>query len=93
MPGAALLVGLHNDTDCLHAHALIFIPRRYANPYHPAGVSVTGSSYEPWLQARWPHGQVWAREFDRSLFTSHGPGEYLARDPGSVFLYGTPPLL
>ena len=95
IPGSAILVGIHGDTDRLHSHALIFIPRRFSNPFHPAGISVVGSSYEPWLALWWPHGQVWAREYDPDRFQSsspHGAAEYLARDPGSVWQFGTAPL-
>ena len=52
VPGVAVLVGVHSDTDRRHAHALIFIPRRITDPHHPPGISVVGSSWEAWLN--WP---------------------------------------
>jgi len=97
MSGTALLIGIHNDTDCLHAHSLIFIPRRFADPFHPPGISTTGSPWMPWLQARWRFGEVWARPYDSSFLYLYqgkqhsGAGCYLARDPGAVISIGTAP--
>lgn len=96
MLGTALLFGVHDDTDCLHAHALIYIPRRFADPYRPPGCSFEGPSWEQRLQATWRFGQVWAVPYDSTLITEgspHGAAEYLARDPGSVVRVGTAPAL
>lgn len=94
IPGAALLIGLHTDTTQPHFHGLLFLPRRFVwSQHYPPGISVVGWSWEPWLQSRWRHGLVWARPYD-SLITKkskHGAGEYLARDPGNVWLFGTAP--
>jgi hypothetical protein len=49
MPGVAVLVGLHNDTSRLHAHALVFVPRRWTNPFHPHGIFVVSRCWEAWL--------------------------------------------
>jgi hypothetical protein len=92
--GSAILVGIHNDTDRLHSHALIFIPRRFANPFLPSGVSVVSTSWPQWLAMWWRHGIVWAEPYDPDRFQSsstHGAAGYLARDPGSVMPFGKAP--
>lgn len=95
IPGAAAYVGLHNDTGRVHAHALLFVPRRLSAPIYPRGVRIVGQSWEAWLRLWWPHGMVWVTEFDPNRTeAAHGRGgaaEYTARDPGAVMLFGTPP--
>lgn len=92
IPGAAIQVGLHLDTDRLHAHALLFVPRRWTDPHCPPGISIVGWAWVPWLAAWWRHGRVWARPYDHDRNRStHGAAEYLARDPGTVLSFGTAP--
>lgn len=53
--GAAGEIGIHDDTDCLHAHALIFLPRRITDPFLPPGVVAVGSpNWSAWLGLWWP---------------------------------------
>jgi hypothetical protein len=91
--GSAILVGIHNDTDRLHSHALIFVPRRFANPYLPLGVSVVGTSWPEWLALWWRHGRVWAEPYDSNHLQSstRGAAIYLAQDPGAVMPFGKAP--
>lgn len=91
LPGAAVLVGLHGDTNRQHAHALIFIPRRWVQQSLPLGVEIVGPPrWGPWLQ--WRYGEVWVQEFKpQGRGRGHGAPEYLARDVGTVMQYGVPP--
>jgi hypothetical protein len=96
--GSAILLGIHTDTERVHAHALIFVPRRFSSPFLPPGVFVVREAWAAWLGTSWRHGRVWAKEYDVSLppemksNSPHGAAEYLARDPGTVVQYGTAPL-
>jgi hypothetical protein len=87
--GSAILIGLHSDTSRRHAHAHLFIPRRWWDLSYPPGISVVASCWEPWL--RWRHGQVWVARFSPGRRGAHGAAEYLARDPGTVMLFGVAP--
>lgn len=90
VPGSAILIGLHNDTSRRHAHALIFVPRRWWDISYPPGIWIVGWSWEPWL--RWRHGQVWAVPYSpHRTARQHGAAEYLARDPGAVMQFGAAP--
>lgn len=91
--GSAIMLAWHLDTDRPHAHVLIFIPRRVADPFHPSGVSVVGWVWPQWLALWWRHGRVWAEPFDPDRFQSstRGAAAYLARDPGTVMTFGEAP--
>lgn len=91
--GSAIMVGLHDDTERRHAHALIFLPKRVVNPTYPRGVTILGWCWPEWLSLEWRHGAVWAEWFSprRSPSGPHGTGKYLARFPGSVMQYGKAP--
>jgi hypothetical protein len=90
VPGAAVLVGLHNDTARRHAHAVIFVPRQWSAPPFPLGVHVVGECWGLWLA--WPHGDIWAERFSPGPTASaHGAVAYLARDPGTVLSFGRAP--
>jgi hypothetical protein len=96
IPGAAVLVGLHSDTDRRHAHALVFIPRQGAPP-NPSGgwlPRLTTKRHE----TLWGHGNVWLDRFRPSRFSSsshpetRGAAPYLSRDVGTVMQFGSPPI-
>lgn len=90
VPGSAVLVGLHNDTDRLHAHALIFIPSRWSERRYPPGVCVTREIRDVWHH--WRHGLVWAERYSPARADRrHGAAAYLARDVGTVMQFGTAP--
>jgi hypothetical protein len=91
--GAAIMVGLHEDTERRHAHALIFLPKRIVNPTYPQGITILSWCWPAWLSLEWRHGEVWAEWFSprRSATGSHGTGGYLARFPGTVMQYGKAP--
>lgn len=91
VPGSSMLIGLHQDTSRRHAHALIFVPRRWWDISYPPGIGIVGEAWAPWL--RWRHGDVWAVPYapGRTARTTRGAVDYLAKDPGAVMVFGTPP--
>lgn len=96
MPGSAILIGLHADTGRIHAHALVFLPRRGASKMSPVGNSdsswLRGCALT-WHQKRWRHGLIWLDRYSpgRTARGKHGATEYLAQDPGSVLMFGVAP--
>lgn len=93
VPGASALVGIHDDAERRHAHALIFVPKKLTRPIYPEGVGIVGWCWPQWLNIDWKHGQVWADWFtpSRTVRGSHGAAEYLAKNPGMVMQYGLAP--
>lgn len=92
VPGSAVMVGVHHDTDRRHAHCLVFIPRRGAPPARSA-VEWCRGVCQTWHQTLWRHGLLWLDRFTPGPSASqrHGAPVYLARDPGSVMRFGTAP--
>jgi hypothetical protein len=88
LPGAAVMVGLHTDQGRIHAHALVFIPRRGASRNNPYGDWLPGCA-TTWHQTLWPHGLIWLDRF-ASDRTAHA-AEYSFREVGTVMQIGTAP--
>lgn len=90
LPGAVVQMGLHTDTERVHAHALVFIPRRGGLPH---GVAREGGAWSPkcastWHQRHWPHGLIWLEPYDTGKAARvGGPGAYLARNVGTVWRF------
>lgn len=95
VPGAAVLVGIHTDTLTVHAHALVFVPRRVASPHLPPRVRPVAEAWGPWLASvgTWRHGSVWAERFDASRADgARGAARYLTRCGAHlVSRFGTAP--
>jgi hypothetical protein len=92
MRGASVLVGLHTDQGRIHAHALVFIPRRGASSNSSSPNWLRGCALT-WHQKRWRHGLIWLDRFSpgRTSRGKHGAAEYVAKDPGSVLIFGAAP--
>jgi hypothetical protein len=96
LPGAAVMVGLHSDTDRRHAHALVYLPTTGNPPPNPSGVWLRGLA-TAWHTSIWGRGHVWLDRFQPGRFQSskytatRGAARYLARDVGTVTMLGSPP--
>ena len=88
LPGAAVMVGLHTDQGRIHAHALVFVPRRGASRNKSSGDWLRGCS-TTWHQTLWKHGLIWLDRFS-SERTAHA-AEYSFREVGTVMQIGTAP--
>jgi hypothetical protein len=90
VPGASVMVGLHTDTERIHAHALVFIPKRWYRRRLPRGVRRVDWAWDAWL--RWEHGLTWAEPYSPPRTAqNHGAAAYLAREVGTVWQYGKAP--
>lgn len=92
---ASVVVGIHSDTDRLHGHALVFIPRGAAPP-NPTPERWLPAIAQAWHQEQWPHGRLSLQRYDHRKAIAadgkHGTALYLAKDPGSVTAFGVAPV-
>ena len=92
--GAAVLVGLHSDVNRLHPHALLYVPGVEAPP-EGRSLSHTASA-QRWQQSYWKHGLLWLDWFrpfrikGRGYPDRHKAAAYVAKEVGTVQLYGDP---
>lgn len=93
--GAAVLVGIHSDTERRHAHALVFIPRGNA-PANPPPCPWLPAIALAWHQEFWPHGLIWLDRYSPKQSErqdgKHGAALYVAKDPGAVMRFGDAPV-
>jgi hypothetical protein len=93
IPGSAVMVGLHTDTDGPHGHGLVFLPQRFMQPIYPKGIMLVGGSNWPlWFEWCWGRGDVWVAPYRPQDFRPGGAASYLSKELGNVVRFGSAPL-